>query len=76
MMNVMQGIQKTPPLASVEKIVVPANAKGNTDVEADESAPEVENLGTTMSEIDRIIADVALEKEIAEVTFGRASPLK
>jgi hypothetical protein len=60
----------------VEKNIVPINAENNTDAEADEATPEAKNLGTTMSEIDRIIADVALEKEIAEVTFGRASPLK
>jgi hypothetical protein len=29
-----------------------------------------------MSEIDRIIADVVPEREMAEVTTGRASPLK
>jgi hypothetical protein len=76
MMNVMKAIQKTPPPALAEEIVVPANAKGNTDVEADESAPEVENLGTTMSEIDRIIADVTPEKDIAEVSTDKASALK
>jgi hypothetical protein len=37
---------------------------------------EAENLGTTMSEIDRIIANVAPEKDIAEVTTDRALPLK
>ena len=58
MMNVMKAIQKTPPPASVEKVVVPTNAEGNTDPEADEVVPEVENLRTTMSEIDKIIANV------------------
>jgi hypothetical protein len=33
-------------------------------------------LGTTMSEINRIIADVVPEREIDEVTTGRATPLK
>jgi hypothetical protein len=76
MTNVMKAIQKTPPPASAEKIVEPANAKGNTDVEAAEATPEAENLGTTMSEIERIIADVAPEKDIVEVTTDRASALK
>jgi hypothetical protein len=76
MMNVMQGIQKTPPLASVEKIVVPANAEGNTDAKANEATPEVENLGTTMLEIDRLISDVALYKDIAEVSTDKVPALK
>jgi hypothetical protein len=52
-----------------------ANAKGNIDAEAEEVAPEVENLGTTMLEIDRIIADVTPE-DIVEVSTDRASALK
>jgi hypothetical protein len=70
MMAIMKAIHKTPPPASVEKIVAPANA------EADEATPEAENIGAIMLEIDRIIADVAPEKDIAEVTTDRASPLK
>jgi hypothetical protein len=58
----------------------PANFEANADVEADEVAPEALNsgepLGTTMSEIDRIIADVVPEREMAEVTTDRTSPLK
>jgi hypothetical protein len=74
MMALMKAIHKTPPPVSVEKRVAPANA------EADQAAPEAKNsrgpLGTTMSEIDRIIADVVPEREMAEVTINRASPLK
>jgi hypothetical protein len=33
-------------------------------------------FGTTMSKIDRIIADVVPKREIDEVTAGRATPLK
>jgi hypothetical protein len=77
-MDVMKAIHKTPPPVSAEKSVAPANAEANADVEADEAAPEAENrggpLGTTMSEIDRIIADVVPEREMAEVTTNRASP--
>jgi hypothetical protein len=74
MMDVMRAIHKTPPPVLVETIAAPA------DAEADETTAEAKNsggpLGTTMSEIDRIIADVVPEREMAEVTTSRASPLK
>ena len=73
MMDVMQAIQKTPPSASVEKIVVPTNAEDTTEVEANEATPEAENLGTTLSEMDRLISDVAPKKDIAEVSTDKAS---
>jgi hypothetical protein len=76
MMNVIKAIQKTSPPTLAEKFVVPANAEGNTDAEADEAEPEVENLGTIMSEIDRLIADVTPEKDIAKVSTDKASALK
>jgi hypothetical protein len=76
MMTVMKAIHKTPPPASVEKIVAFANVEVDTDAEAEETAPEAEYLGTTMPEIDRIIADVAPKKDMAEVTTDRALPLK
>jgi hypothetical protein len=80
MMIVMKAIHKTPPLISAEKCVAPANVEVNADVEAYEAAPEAKNsggpLGTTMSEIDKIIADVVPRREMAEVTTYRASPLK
>jgi hypothetical protein len=73
MMDVMQAIEKTPPSASVEKIVLSANAEDNTKAEANEARPEAENLGTIMLEIDMLISDVAPEKDIVEVSTGRAS---
>jgi hypothetical protein len=80
MMAVMKAIHKTPPPVSAGKSVAPANAEANVDAEADEAAPKAKNsggpLGTTMSEIDKIIADVVPEREMAEVTTDRASPLK
>jgi hypothetical protein len=76
MMTAMKAIHKTLLPASVEKIVAPANAEANTDAEADEAAPEAENLETTMSEIDKIIADVTPMKDIAKVTTDRTSDLK
>jgi hypothetical protein len=79
-MAMMKAIHKTPPPVSAEKSVAPANAGADVDAEADEAAPDAENsrgpLGTTMSEIDRIIADVIPEREMAEVTTNRGLPLK
>jgi hypothetical protein len=80
MIAVMKAIHKTPPPVSAEKSVAPANVEVNADAEADEVAPKAKNsrgpLGTTMLEIDRIIADVVPEKEMAEVTTDRALPLE
>jgi hypothetical protein len=70
MINVMQAIQKTPPSASAEKNAVPFNAEDN------EVVPEVENLGTTMLEIDRLIFDVAPKKDIAGVSTNKALAFK
>jgi hypothetical protein len=75
MMNIMQTIEKTPPLASTEKVIVPADAEGTTEGEATEARPteatEAENLGTTMSEINKIISDMT--PEIGEVSTDKAS---
>jgi hypothetical protein len=80
MLAVMKAIHKTPPPVSTGKSVSPANVEANADAKADKDAPEAENsggpLGTTMSEIDRIVADVVPEREMAEVTTDRDSPLK
>jgi hypothetical protein len=80
MMAVMKAIYKTLPPVSTEKIVASTNVEANTDAETDEATLEAENsrgpLGTTMSEIDRIIADVVTEKDMVEVTTDRASPSK
>ena len=53
--NVMQAIERTPPSASVTKIVIVAG------VEADVAA-KVEELATTMSEIDKLISDMVAEE--------------
>jgi hypothetical protein len=73
MMDVMQANQNTPSSASAEKIVVPANAKDIAEAKANEARPKAKNLGTTMSEIDRLISDMAPEKDIAEVSTDKAS---
>jgi hypothetical protein len=80
MMTIMKAIHKTPSPVLAEKSVAHANVEANADAEADEAAPEAENsggpLGTTMLEIDRIIADVVPKIEMAKVTTDGASPLK
>jgi hypothetical protein len=59
MMNILQAIEQTLPPASADKTVK------STDVEA-VVATEGEGLTTTMSEIDKIISDMAVEKEVAK----------
>jgi hypothetical protein len=58
MMNILEAIERTPPLASTNKVTK------CTDVEATATA-EDENLTTTLSEIDRLISDVVVEKDAA-----------
>jgi hypothetical protein len=55
--NILQAIEQTPPPASASKAAKP------TDVEATATA-EGENLTTTLFEIDRLISDVVVEKEM------------
>ena len=62
MMNVMQAIKKTPPPASVKKIAMFVDAEG-TEAKPTE-ATEAENIGTTMSEIDKLISDMTPEIDI------------
>jgi hypothetical protein len=58
MMNILHAIEQTPPLASADKTVK------STYVEA-AIAIEGKYLTATMSDIDKIISDVAMEKEVA-----------
>jgi hypothetical protein len=60
MMNIVEAIEQTPPSASADKDVVSANAEATT-------AAEAENLATTVWEIDRLISDVVVEKDVATV---------
>jgi hypothetical protein len=57
-MNILQAIEQTPPPASADKTVK------STDVEA-AVATLGEDLTATMSEIDKIILNMAAEKEVA-----------
>jgi hypothetical protein len=53
--NVMQAIEKMPPSASAVKEAIPVNTR-------DAGGAEAEELAVTMSEIDKLISDVAVEK--------------
>ena len=68
-MNILQAIEQTPPLASVDKATKP------TDVEA-AAAAEDENLTTTLSEIDRLISDVVVEKEVVAVVSKKEKKIE
>jgi hypothetical protein len=59
MMNILHAIEKTPPLASADKTIK------STDAEA-AVATEVEDLTATMSENDKLVSDMAVEKEVSE----------
>jgi hypothetical protein len=72
-MNMMQSIEQTPPPASVEKTFVPAEAEDAAEAEASEATPEIDDLDTTMSEIDRLISDVVPEKNVAEASTDKGN---
>jgi hypothetical protein len=69
MMNVMEAIEQTPPLASADKATIPVNAE-------DTVVAEVENLATTLSEIDRLISDVVAEKDVATVPSDKGKRIE
>jgi hypothetical protein len=68
MMNILQAIEQTPPPASASKAAKP------TDVE-DTTAAEDENLTTTLSEIDRLISDVVVEKEVVATVSDKGKKI-
>jgi hypothetical protein len=55
MMNILQAIEQTPPPASADKTAKSTDAKAIVVTEG-------EDFTVTMSEIDKIISDVAMEK--------------
>jgi hypothetical protein len=61
MMNILQAIEHTPPPASAHKTV--KSTKG-------------EDLTTTMFEIDKIMSDVAVEKEVATEVSDKGKKVK
>jgi hypothetical protein len=63
--NVVQAVERTPPLASVSRIAhvasVEATAEAETSVEA-AAAAEAANLESTMLGIDKLLSDMAAEE--------------
>jgi DNA-binding winged helix-turn-helix (wHTH) protein len=57
MMNILQAIEQNPPAASASKAAKLINVEAN-------AIAKDENLTTTLSEIDRLISDVVVEKEV------------
>jgi hypothetical protein len=47
---------------------VSADAEDTIEAKSNEATPEIYNLATTMSEIDRLISDVVPEKNVAETS--------
>jgi hypothetical protein len=62
--NVMQTIERTPPLASTSRMMPVASAEAEAVVEA-EAAAEGANLVSTMSGIDKFISDMVVEETVA-----------
>jgi hypothetical protein len=66
--NVMQAIERTPPLASASKIAPIASAEAITEADTSAkaaSAAEAANLESTLSVIDKILSDMAAEETAA-----------
>ena len=68
-MNILQAIEQTPPLASADKTVKSTDTKTVVVTEG-------EDLTATMSVIDKIISDVAVEKEVATEVSNKGKKLK
>ena len=69
MMNILEAIEQTPPSASVDK------AAKSTSAETTAAAKD-ENLTTTLSEIDRLISNVVVEKEVAAVVSDKGNKIE
>jgi hypothetical protein len=63
--NVMQAIEQTPPLASVSRMVPTASAKAEVSAEA-------AKLVSTMSGIDKLISDMVAEETVATANENMA----
>jgi hypothetical protein len=64
MMNIMVAIEQTPPSVSVDKADIPADAEAT-------AAAKAGNLATTLSENDRLISNVVVEKDVAAVASDK-----
>ena len=69
MMNIMEAIEHTPHSASADKATIPTDAEATT-------AAKAENLITTLSEIDRLISDVVVEKDVAAVASDKGNKIE
>jgi hypothetical protein len=70
-MNMMQAIEQTPFPTSAGKTFVPAEAEDAAEAKANEATPKIDDLATTMSEIDRLISDVVPEKNVVEASTDK-----
>jgi hypothetical protein len=69
MMNILEAIEQTPLSASADKVTK------STDVEAT-AAAEDENLTTTLSEIDRLISDLVVEKDATTTVSDKGKKIE
>jgi hypothetical protein len=69
MMNILHSIEKTRPLASAVKTIKSIDAEAVV-------ATEGKDLTATMSEVDKIISDVAVEKEVATEVSDKGKKAK
>ena len=69
MMNILEAIEQTSPSASADKVTK------STDVEAT-TAAEDENLTTTLSEIDRLISDLVVEKDATTTVSDKGKKIE
>jgi hypothetical protein len=69
MMNILEAIEQALPSASTDKVTK------STDVEAT-TAAEDENLTTTLSEIDRLISDVVVEKDVTTAVSDKGKRIE
>jgi hypothetical protein len=69
MMNILYAIEKTLPPASADKYEKTTNAEAAV-------ATKGEDLTATMSEIDKLISDVAVEKEVATEVSDKGKKAK
>jgi hypothetical protein len=64
--NVMQAIERTPPLASASRMVPAASAEA-------EAAAETTNLVSTMSGIDKLISDMVAKETVVTAKENMAA---
>jgi hypothetical protein len=65
----MEEIEQTPASASVAKVAIPVDAEAEAKAEGAVEAEDAGEAGTTMSEIDKLVADI-FEDMIAETNVA------